>query len=100
MDHPSEETLERFAAGIASREENRSVVVHLVKGCSACARKLRDLMEPEAVSRGAYEAALDRFDQELIERLESSIDPLQTLRAVMRGLPLDPPEEEKGRKKG
>lgn len=98
MDHPSEETLKRFVAGTASREESRAVVAHLLKGCSACARKLRQLMEPDAVSRTSYEAALDGFDQGLIERLESSIDPLQTLRAVMRALP-DPPRERQ-RKKG
>ena len=98
MDHPSDETLKRFAAGTASREENRAVVVHLVKGCSACARKLRELMEPEAVSRASYEAALDRFDKGVIESLERSITPRQTLRA-MGGLPPGPPEEERPRKK-
>jgi hypothetical protein len=98
MDHPSEETLKRFAAGTAAREESRAVVAHLLKGCSACARKLRELMEPEAVSRTSYETALDRFDQRLIERLESSIDPLQALRTVMGALP-DLPRE-RPRKKG
>jgi hypothetical protein len=98
MDHPSEETLKRFAAGTASREESRAVVAHLLKGCSACARKLRQLMEPDAVSRSSYEAALDRFDQELVESLESSLDPLQTLRAVMRTRP--DPLRERPRKKG
>jgi anti-sigma factor RsiW len=97
--HPSEETLKRFVAGTASREENRAVVAHLVKGCSACARKVRELMEPEAVSRASYEAALDHFDQGLIENLESSISPLQTLRTVLRSLPLDLPEGERRRKK-
>jgi hypothetical protein len=99
MDHPSEETLKRFVAGAASREENRSVVAHLVKGCSLCARKLRELMEPDAVSDPSYEPALDRFDKGLIENLESSISPLQTLRAVLGGRPPGPPEEEGPRKK-
>jgi hypothetical protein len=98
MDHPSEETLKRFAAGTAAREESRAVVAHFLKGCSACARKLRQLMEPDAVSRTSYEAALDRFDQGLIERLESSVDPLQTLRTTPRTFP-DPPRE-RSRKKG
>src|SRR4051794_4256521 len=80
MDHPSEETLKRFAAGTAAREENRAVVAHLLKGCSVCAQTLRKLMEPDAVSRSAYEAPLDRFDSGLIESLESSISPVQTLR--------------------
>ena len=92
MDHPSEETLKRFATGTASREENRSVVAHLVKGCSACARKLRDLMAPDSVARGAYDTALDHFDRGVIDRLESSITPLQTLRTML-GPPPDPPEE-------
>jgi hypothetical protein len=99
MDHPSEETLKRFAAGTAAREESRHVVAHLLKGCSVCARKLRELMEPDSVPRAAYEAALDHFDEGLIESLESSISPLQTLRTVMGGLLLDPPEEGKPRKK-
>ena len=100
MDHPSEETLKRFAAGTAAREESRAVVAHLLKGCSACAQKLRALMEPEAVSRNAYETALDRFDGRLIESLESSISPVQALRTVvMSGLPRDPVEEERRRKK-
>jgi hypothetical protein len=58
MDHPSEDTLKRFAAGSASREESRAVVAHLLKGCAACARTLRALLQPESVSRSAYEAAL------------------------------------------
>ena len=63
------------------------------------ARKLRERMEPEAVSRVSYEAALDHFDKGLIENLESSISPLQTLRTVLRGAPPDPPAEEGPRKK-
>lgn len=101
MDHPSEETLKRFATGTASREENRDVVAHLVKGCSACTRKLRALMEPDSVARGAYDTALDRFDRGVIENLERSITPRQTLRTVvpMGGFPVDPEEEEGRRKK-
>lgn len=99
MDHPSEETLKSFAAGTASREENRAVVAHLVKGCSDCARKLRELMEPEAVSRASYEASLDRFDKKLIENLESSVSPLQTLRTILGGRPPELPGEERPRKK-
>jgi hypothetical protein len=92
MDHPSEETLKRFSVGTASREENRLTVAHLLKGCAACARKLRARLEPEPVSQGAYGPALDRFDQGLIDELESSISPFQTLREVLRGVPSDPPE--------
>jgi hypothetical protein len=99
MDHPSEDILQRFVSGTASREESRTVVKHLVRGCPACARKLRDLMEPKAVPRTAYEDPLDRFDQGLIEGLESSISPMQTLRTVLRGVLPDPPEEDAKRKK-
>jgi hypothetical protein len=99
MDHPSEDILKRFASGTASRDESRTVVAHLVKGCPACARKIRDLMEPKAVPRSSYEEPLDRFDQGLIEGLESSISPMQTLRTVLRGALPDPPEDEAPRKK-
>ena len=101
MDHPSEDILQRFVSGTASREESRAVVKHLVKGCPACARKIRDLMEPKAVPGSSYEDPLARFDQGLMEALESSISPMQTLRTVLRGAP-DPPEPEEDalRKKG
>jgi hypothetical protein len=94
MDHPSEDILQRFVSGTASREESRIVVKHLVKGCPECARKIRALMEPKAVSRSDYEDPLDRFDQGLIEGLESSISPLQTSSGVPRGALPDPPEPE------
>ena len=96
MDHPSEDILQRFVSGTASREESRAVVKHLVKGCPACARKIRDLMEPRAVPGSAYEEPLDRFDQGLIDGLESSISPMQTLRTVLRGALPDPPDPEGG----
>jgi hypothetical protein len=99
MDHPSADILQRFASGTASRDESRAIVAHLVKGCPACARKIRDLMEPKAVPRSAYEDPLDRFDQGLIEGLESSISPMQTLRTVLRGALPDPPEGDAPRKK-
>jgi hypothetical protein len=83
MDHPSEETLKRFVAGTASRDESRSVVAHLLKGCAPCARKIRILMEPAEVRRAGYDSALEHFDHELIETLESSISPVQTLRTAL-----------------
>ncbi len=87
MDHPSKETLKRCAAGTASREESRNVVAHLLKGCALCATRLKSLMEPQSVAGGAsYDAALDRFDQGMVEALETSISPVQTLRAILRGV--------------
>lgn len=89
MDHPSEETLKRFAAGTASREESRNVVAHLLKGCAPCAARLKALTEPKSVAGESYDAALDRFDQGMIEALETSISPVQTLRTILRGVPWD-----------
>jgi anti-sigma factor ChrR (cupin superfamily) len=77
MDHPSEETLKRFAAGTASREESRAVVAHLLKSCASCASRINRLMEPTPVAGGSYEAALDRFDQGMIEALAESAEPLE-----------------------
>ena len=93
MDHPSEEILERFAAGRATSEESRAVVAHLLKGCAPCATRLRSLMQPAAVPRDAYEPALDRFDQGLLDALESSISPVHSLRTLL--LRLGPPREAK-----
>jgi hypothetical protein len=83
VEHPSEETLKRFVAGISPRDESRSVVAHLLKGCAPCARKIRLLMEPPPVRRDGYDSALERFDHELVETLESSISPVQTLRTAL-----------------
>lgn len=71
MQHPiSKETLERFAAGKASPDENRRVVVHLLKGCEACARLLREL-EGVETPVCAYDKALDRFERGLRGELQA-----------------------------
>ena len=61
MDHPSQETLKRFACGSASRDERLAVVAHLVKGCADCAGKLKSWMEPKPSAGRAYDDALERF---------------------------------------
>ena len=94
MDHPSEETLKRFASGTAPREEGKAVVAHLLRGCADCAQRLKSLIEPEPVVGGAYDKALDRFDRGLLASLESSISPLQTLRNRLGNL-LPPRRDEK-----
>lgn len=86
MEHPREETLKRFVTGTASRQESLAIVAHLLRGCSACACKIRQLMQPEQVCRDAYEPALNRFDHGLVAALESSISPVQTLRTVLTQL--------------
>ena len=65
MEHPSEETLKRFAAGTASRDESRTVVAHLVKGCRSCAAALRSLMKPAVTPEKTYGDVLDRFGEKL-----------------------------------
>jgi len=86
MEHPSEETLKRFVTGTAMREESLAIVAHLLRGCPACAHKIRQLMLPEPVCRQSYDSALNRFDHGLVEALESSISPVQTLRTVLNQL--------------
>lgn len=99
MDHPSEGTLKRFVAGTTAREESRAVVAHLVKGCSRCATRLRRLIEPPPVPAVSYEEALDHFDQELIDNLESEVKPAETLRVVLEGLFQAPVERADPKKK-
>ena len=85
MDHPPRPTLQRFASGAASRTESRTVVAHLLKRCTACAEELSSFLEPEA-GGGVYDEALDRFDRELIEALESSVVSARIVRTTVRSL--------------
>lgn len=86
MDHPSEETLKRFAGGGSPREESRMVVSHLLKGCSLCVATLRGLMKPPPVAVQSYERPLSRFDRNLLGRLESDVDREPALATVLRGM--------------
>jgi hypothetical protein len=54
-------------------------------------------MEPATVSGQSYDAALERFDQGLLDALETSISPMQTLRTVLRGL--SPPARREGKRR-
>lgn len=70
MDHPiSQDSLERFLEGRASREENRAIVAHLLQGCPSCSRKLQALV-PSEVAEGAYDAMLDRLERALTASLD------------------------------
>jgi hypothetical protein len=82
MDHPSDETLKRFATGTASAEEGRLVVAHLLKGCGLCSRKLKQILEPSTVGVQSYDSALDRFDRGLIESLRDLVSPAAPLAAL------------------
>jgi hypothetical protein len=65
--------------------ESRTVVAHLLKRCAACAEELRSFMDPE-VGGGVYDDALDRFDRELIEALESSVISARIVRTTVASL--------------
>ena len=99
MDHPSEEILKRFTAGTASGDESRAVVAHLIRGCALCAARLRLLIEPPRVAVASYEAALDRFDQEVVGGLKSSVSPARLLRELLKGAQPRLVEEVAGTKK-
>ncbi len=63
MSHPiTEESLRRFAARTASPEEGRTIVAHLLKGCSSCAKRLRSLERP-GIPDGAYDAMFARLER-------------------------------------
>jgi hypothetical protein len=96
VDHLSQETLQRFASGASSRQEGAAVIAHLLKGCAGCSSKLKSLIEPAPVAGGAYDEVLERFDRELLELLEISIDPAHTLRSFL-GDVLPPRLEESGK---
>jgi hypothetical protein len=64
MDHPvSQESLKRFAAGASTRQENRTIVAHLLKGCFECAQQIHGGVRPE-VPEDAYESVLARMSGE------------------------------------
>ena len=76
------ESLERFAAGSATREEGRTIAIHLLKGCATCAATLRDLERGRA-PMDAYDRALDRFERELRSEVVAPSGMLTALRAVL-----------------
>ena len=83
MEHQiSRESLERFAAGAATREEGRDIAVHLLKGCGTCAAALRNLNRSRA-SMDAYDRALDRFERGLRGEVQAPSGMLTVLRAVL-----------------
>lgn len=64
MDHPvSRESLKRFATGTSTRQENRSIVAHLLQGCPECAQQIHQGVRPE-VPEDAYDSVLARMSGE------------------------------------
>ena len=63
MEHDIQDaSLERFAAGTASREEARAITRHLLRECPICAERLRNLLRP-SVEGADYGPALDAFQR-------------------------------------
>ena len=60
MEHPAREALSRFLWGTASREENRSIVRHLLARCGRCAAVLNAGKPAPPVESAAYDEALSR----------------------------------------
>ena len=84
MEHPvSRESLERFAAGAATREEGRTIALHLLKGCVTCAATLRSLDHGSA-PLDAYDRSLDRFERGLRAEVQAPSGMLTVLRAVLK----------------
>ena len=70
MAHPiSEDCLQRFARGKATREERRKILVHLLRGCSECSLLLQAYAEP-AVQRSDFEGVLDPSTRRLLSGLD------------------------------
>ena len=70
MDHPvSEHNLKRFAEGVSSYAESRSVVAHLLKGCADCARRVQLLLRPE-VPAEVYDGIFDRLSGERLHGIQ------------------------------
>jgi hypothetical protein len=61
--HVAEDSLKRFAVGKSTRQENRSIVAHLLGGCARCAQQIRENVRPE-VPEDAYEGVLSRLSGE------------------------------------
>jgi hypothetical protein len=56
----SDDSLQRFLDGISAADESRSIVAHLLRGCTACAAKLRAAIVPD-VPPETYDAVFARL---------------------------------------
>jgi hypothetical protein len=79
----SRDSLERFAAGSATRDEGRAIAVHLLKGCATCTATLRNLARSRA-PMDAYDRSLDRFERGLRAEVQAPSGMLTVLRAVLK----------------
>ena len=58
----SNESLRRFAAGTATRQESCSIVTHLLKGCPSCGKRLKSFVRPEPPA-DIYDVVFDRLER-------------------------------------
>jgi len=78
MEHPTQETLQKFLLGQTTRTENRTIVRHLLARCPPCAAILETLWKIPGppIPPEAYDPALDRFEQELRKLMPQQESPL------------------------
>ena len=75
MAHPiSESCLRRFERGQATREERRTILAHLLRGCPVCSRALHACLDPSSQEHGS-ERGLDRPTKRLPPDSEESALP-------------------------
>jgi hypothetical protein len=99
VQHPSDEILKLFTKAKTSQEEGRAVVAHLLKGCPACAEKIRTFLQPDPVAAGTHEAVLKHFENGLAARLEEKLHEAKPPKPVLPPEPPSPPPPPKGKGK-
>jgi tetratricopeptide (TPR) repeat protein len=66
MLHPSTAELLRFASGMASRRESRSIVAHLLSGCLSCSVTIESFMRPKGEGSDLYHVTFQRLEKQTI----------------------------------
>lgn len=93
VDMITDNELERFARGAASQRERLEIVTHLLRGCSSCIPRLRDLTLPQAQPPGAYDAVFGRLEGFLPDTMDPD-DPFSL--SFLVDVPSRLPPEEPG----
>ena len=80
-----EDSLERFAAGTASRDEARAITRHLLRECPVCAGRLRELLHP-SMQGADYGPVLDAFVRACLGRPKEQDVPLSSAAPAVPGV--------------